>query len=152
MAADASAGFASGLFGIGGGVILIPTLLFLFTTHGIPKSVAMHLAVGTSLASIVATSASSLGAHAFLGGVLWDVFKPLAIGLAIGALLGAQIAGLLSGFVLKRISAIFVLIMAVQMGLGSRPAASQSLPGKYGLVSAGLVIGSVSSVWSASAA
>lgn len=71
-------------------MILVSILLFLFTTHGIPKSVAMHLAVDTSLANIVATSASSLGAHAFLGGVLWDVFKPLAIGLAIGALLGLK--------------------------------------------------------------
>lgn len=146
LTAGACAGFASGLFGIGGGVILIPALLFVFTSHGIPDSVAMHLAVGSSLASIMATSASSVGTHALLGDVLWDVFKSMVIGLVIGALLGAQVAGLLSGLVLKRIFGLFVLMMAAQMGFDGQPPASQNLPGKYGLLGAGLVIGLMSSL------
>ncbi len=138
---------ASGLFGIGGGLILVPALLFVFTTHHIPESVAMHLAIGSSLASIVATSASSVGTHAFFGSVLWRVFQPIALGLLIGALLGAQVAGLLSGLILKRIFAVFMLITAAQMAFNRQPPApSQRLPGKYGLVGAGLIIGSVSSL------
>ena len=146
LAAGACAGLTSGLFGIGGGLVLVPALLFVFTTHGIPESVAMHLAVGSSLASVVATSASSVSAHALLGGVLWSVFKPISIGLVIGALLGAQIAGLVSGLLLKRVFAIFLLIVAAQMAFGGQPPASHRLPGKYGLVGAGLVIGSMSSL------
>ncbi|MDN5871870.1 MAG: sulfite exporter TauE/SafE family protein [Nitrococcus sp.] len=146
LTAGAFAGFASGLFGIGGGLILVPILLFVFSAHGISESVAMHLAVGSSLASIVATSASSAGTHAYLGGVLWGVFKPIALGLVIGALLGAQLAGLLSGLILKRVFAIFLLIVAAQMASGAQPRASQSLPGKYGLAGTGLVIGSISSL------
>ncbi|EAR22655.1 sulfite exporter TauE/SafE family protein [Nitrococcus mobilis] len=147
LATGACAGLASGLFGIGGGLILVPALLFVFTAHDIPESIAMHLAVGSSLASIVATSASSVSAHAFFGSVLWRVFKPIAIGLLIGALLGAQIAGLLSGLILKRIFAVFMLITAAQMAFARQPlASSRRLPGKYGLVGAGLIIGSVSSL------
>ncbi|MDN5850047.1 MAG: sulfite exporter TauE/SafE family protein [Nitrococcus sp.] len=146
LAAGACAGFASGLFGIGGGLILVPILLFVFTAHGVPESMAMHLAVGSSLATIVATSASSAGAHALHGGVLWGVFKPIALGLVIGALLGAQAAGLLSGLILKRIFAVFLLLVAAQLASGAQPPASYSLPDKYALVGMGLVIGSISSL------
>ena len=146
LAAGAFAGLTSGLFGLGGGLVLVPALLFVFTTHGIPEAVAMHLAVGSSLASIVATSVSSVSAHAWLGGVLWRVFKPIALGLVIGALLGAQIAGLLSGVLLKRVFAVFLLMVAAQTAFGREPPASRRLPGPYGLMGAGLVIGSLSSL------
>lgn len=147
LAAGACAGFGSGLFGLGGGLVLVPVLLFIFATQGMPETVAMHLAVGSSLASIVVTSASSIGAHTRLGGVLWNILKPMAVGLVIGALLGAQLAGFLSGLILKRIFAVFVLIMAAHMGLGSRrPPVSRGTTSKVGLVRAGLVIGSLSSL------
>ncbi|MBL8322219.1 MAG: sulfite exporter TauE/SafE family protein, partial [Acinetobacter sp.] len=97
LAIGALAGFAAGLFGVGGGLIIVPLLYAVFTQMGFDPEVIMHLALGTSLATIIVTSISSLMAHHKNGAVIWPVFKNLAPGLVIGSFLGAGIAGLLSG-------------------------------------------------------
>ena len=71
----AFAGFAAGLFGVGGGTIIVPLLFIVFTQMGYSPDVIMHLALGTSLATIVVTSISSLLAHHKNGAVMWSVFK-----------------------------------------------------------------------------
>ncbi|HCI31387.1 MAG TPA: hypothetical protein DFH98_08045, partial [Psychrobacter sp.] len=78
----ALAGFAAGLFGVGGGTIIVPLLFIVFTQMGYDADTIMHLALGTSLATIIVTSISSLMAHNQKGGVMWPVFKNLAPGLA----------------------------------------------------------------------
>ena len=88
----AMAGFAAGLFGVGGGLIIVPILYIVFTQLHYDPSVIMHLAVGTSLATIIVTSISSVSAHHKRGAVMWDVFRNLAPGLALGSFLGAGIA------------------------------------------------------------
>lgn len=74
----AMAGFAAGLFGVGGGLIIVPILYIVFTQLHYDPSVIMHLAVGTSLATIIVTSISSVSAHHKRGAVMWDVFRNLA--------------------------------------------------------------------------
>ena len=80
----AMAGFAAGLFGVGGGLIIVPILYIVFTQLHYDASVIMHLAVGTSLATIIVTSFSSVSAHHKKGAVMWKVFRNLAPGLVIG--------------------------------------------------------------------
>lgn len=105
----ALAGFTAGLFGVGGGLVIVPILYVVFTQMGYDANVVMHLALGTSLATIIVTSISSLMAHHKNGAVLWPVFKNLAPGLVLGAFLGAGVAGLLSSNKLQLIVGIFAL-------------------------------------------
>ena len=93
----AIAGFAAGLFGVGGGLIIVPILYIVFTQLNYDPSVLMHMAVGTSLATIIVTSISSVTAHHKKGAVMWSVFCNLAPGLIVGAFVGAGIADFLSG-------------------------------------------------------
>ncbi len=111
----ALAGFAAGLFGVGGGTIIVPLLFIVFTQMGYSPDVIMHLALGTSLATIIVTSISSLMAHNKKGSVMWPVFKNLAPGMALGCFFGAGVAGLISGIHLQIIVGIFLLWVAYRM-------------------------------------
>ncbi|MCS4505918.1 hypothetical protein KBTX_01123 [wastewater metagenome] len=142
----AAAGFASGLFGIGGGLIIVPTLLGVFALQGLSTDIATHLAVGSSLATIIVTSLSSLRAHARLGNIRWAVWRPLAAGLAVGAIGGAQIAGMMPGEMLRSIFGIFAVVMALRMALGGQPPAHRQVPGHAGLASTGVGFGVISSI------
>lgn len=114
------AGFIGGLFGIGGGVVVVPALYFVFTALGVDESVRMHLAVGTSLSTIISTSWRSLQAHTKAGAVDFDVLKSWAPWITTGALLGAALAGVSNTFVLLLVFGGGLLAIAAQMGL-ARP-------------------------------
>jgi len=86
------AGFVAGLFGVGGGLTIVPLLFMLFTAQQFPLEHTMHLALGTSMATIVFTSISSMRAHHGHGAVRWDIVKSFAPGLVIGTLGGSFIA------------------------------------------------------------
>mgnify|MGYP003585369207 FL=1 len=116
----AIAGFAAGLFGVGGGLIIVPILYVVFTQLQYDPSVLMHMAVGTSLATIIVTSISSVSAHHKKGAVLWPVFQNLAPGLVLGSFLGAGIADLLSGQHLQLIIGVFALWVAFKMFKGAK--------------------------------
>ena len=79
-------GLFAGLLGIGGGTLLVPLMVFVFTAQGFENERILHLAIGTSLASIVFTSISSIRAHHARGAVLWPVFKNSALFLVLGTL------------------------------------------------------------------
>lgn len=83
-------GLLAGLFGIGGGTMMVPVLTLLFLAHGLPSSAALHLALGSSMASIVATACASAWAHHRLGTIDWR----LVAGLAPGVILGTAIVAL----------------------------------------------------------
>lgn len=138
------AGLAAGLLGVGGGLVIVPVLAMLFTAAGYDH--VMHLAVGTSLATIVFTSLSSVRAHHRHGAVLWPVFRRLTPGIVIGALAGAAIADRLPGDRLRLVFGLFELWVAVQMSLDIRPAPHRRLPGPVGMGLAGFVIGGVSAI------
>ncbi|MGM8870424.1 sulfite exporter TauE/SafE family protein [Psychrobacter sp. 2Y5] len=156
----ALAGFAAGLFGVGGGTIIVPLLFIVFTQMGYSPDNIMHLALGTSLATIIVTSISSLMAHNKKGGVMWPVFKNLAPGLALGCFFGAGIAGQISGLYLQLIVGVFLLWVAYKMFFGvKKKVASQTdniggleyaqteLPSKPKQLAAGGVIGIASAIF-----
>jgi hypothetical protein len=108
--------------------------------------VIRHLAIGTSLATIVLTSLSSVWAHHRHGAVRWTAFGAMAPGIVLGALLGAMLAERVPGGNLRVIFGLFELVVALQMGLNLRPAPHRQLPGRLGMGVAGGVIGTVSAL------
>ena len=145
----AVAGVVAGLFGIGGGLLIVPVLIFSFAAQGMPDAVLTHSAVATSLATIVITSISSVRAHNSRGGVRWDLFKPLAVGIGLGALVGVTIADSLSGDHLQLIFGVFACSVAVQMAFDLKPKQGDesSAPQSTELGVAGSVIGGASSIF-----
>ncbi len=142
----ALAGILAGLLGIGGGLVIVPILVFSLEFQGITHELIMHLALGTSMASIVFTSVSSLRAHHKRGAVRWDVVKGITGGILLGAFLGAETAALLSTDMLKAFFAVFLYYVGVQMFTGKKPKPERRMPGKIGIFGVGGVIGMVSSL------
>lgn len=149
LAIGALAGFAAGLFGVGGGTIIVPLLFIVFTQMDYSPDVIMHLALGTSLATIVVTSISSLMAHHKNGAVIWPVFKNLAPPMAIGCFLGAGLAGWLSGIQLQLIVGVFLIWVAYTMFVGAKKVldSTKILPSSAKQVMAGSVIGGASAIF-----
>ncbi len=149
LAIGALAGFAAGLFGVGGGTIIVPLLFIVFTQMDYSPDVIMHLALGTSLATIVVTSISSLMAHHKNGAVIWPVFKNLALPMAIGCFFGAGLAGWLSGIHLQLIVGVFLIWIAYTMFVGAKKVvdSTNTLPSSAKQVMAGSVIGGASAIF-----
>lgn len=152
LAIGLTVGFLAGLFGIGGGMIMVPMLVFVFTAKGFPAEHMMHLSLATSMATIVFTSLSSVRAHHRHKAVDWTVARAMAPGIVAGALA----ATLAAGFVPTRPLAIFytgfMFYAATQMFFEVKPKPSRQLPGAAGLFGAGAVIGGFSSVLAAGGA
>lgn len=146
LSLGAFAGIMAGLLGVGGGLIIVPALAWVFRLQGIDDSLIMHIAIGTSLATIVVTSIASVRAHHKRGAVLWPVFWQLTPGIVAGALAGAFVADLLPGAGLRLIFGVFVLVVALQMAFDVKPAAARDLPHAPGMAVAGGVIGSLSAI------
>ncbi len=140
------AGLVAGLLGVGGGLIIVPVLAFVFQKQGFNPELIMHLAIGTSLATIIFSSLSSVHAHNRHGAVLWPVFTTLLPGIVLGALFGAFFAKLLSTQVLNIFFALFELVVAVQMAMNFRPKPTRQLPQAKGLLAVGGITGVVSSI------
>lgn len=143
----AAAGLLAGLFGIGGGLIIVPILILTFTALGFPAETLVHLAVGTSLATIIPTSFSSTWSHHQKDGVSWYWFRLMAPGILLGALLGAWTASLLSGLVLQQVIGVFILLVAVKMALNLTPQAGAAEIKPPVMVTAGGVIGWASAIF-----
>ncbi|MSP42144.1 MAG: sulfite exporter TauE/SafE family protein [Alphaproteobacteria bacterium] len=112
------AGILAGLLGVGGGIVIVPVLYHVFSGLGIDEAVRMHLAVGTSLATIVATSTRSMRAHRARGAVDTILLRQLSLPIVAGVLAGSWIAGSAKGSVLMLVFATVALIVAVHMALG----------------------------------
>ncbi|MEM5518245.1 sulfite exporter TauE/SafE family protein [Henriciella sp. AS95] len=117
LAAGVTAGIAAGLFGIGGGAVIVPVLYFLLTALGY-ESTAMHVAVATSLATIILTSIRSVMAHNKRGAVDWDVIKGWAPWIMIGAIIGQLVAGYVSKEGLTLFFGSMLVILAMQLYFG----------------------------------
>ncbi|MEB8432030.1 sulfite exporter TauE/SafE family protein [Cocleimonas sp. KMM 6892] len=142
----AFAGILAGLLGVGGGVVIVPVLVFIFQYQGVDPSIIMHTAIGTSLATIVFTSISSIRAHHAHGAILWPIFWKMTPGILLGALIGAAIADALPSDTLKLIFSPFLMAVAVQMALNKQPKPHRKLPERAGLLSASTAIGAISSL------
>lgn len=146
LALGAVAGVLAGLFGIGGGLIIVPVLAWVFIGLSMDSAVIMHLAIGTSLATIWVTSIASIRAHHQRGAVRWDLVRALLPGILVGALFGAYVADQLPTLGLKRIFGVFEILVALQMLFISGYQAHFALPSAVGLNAAGTVIGAVSAL------
>lgn len=142
----AVAGVLAGLLGIGGGLVIVPMLTFAFTGQGFAHEHILHMALGTSLASILFTSLSSMRSHHKRGAVIWPVVLRITPGIFFGTFLGAWIASLLSTNFLKGFFGMFLLYVATQMLMGIKPEPSREIPGTAGIFSAGSIIGVFSSL------
>ena len=147
MLCGATAGFLSGLIGIGGGLVVVPLLNMIFRLQGdIPPELIMHLAVGTSLSSILFTALSSARSHARRGGVLWAYVKGLAPAIVIGTICAAWLASRMSTSGLRGFFVCFLLFVATQMLFDFYPHPRRQMPGRAALAAAGFAIGGVSSL------
>lgn len=139
-------GFFAGLFGIGGGGIMVPVLAFLFLAQNFPDAHVVHLALGTSLAAIVPTALASLAAHQRHGAVLWPVAVRMTPGVLLGTFGATFLAARLAAEPLAIFFAGFMGWVAVQLVLDRRPNPARNLPGAPGLGAAGAGIGGVSAL------
>ncbi|GAB3543194.1 sulfite exporter TauE/SafE family protein [Noviherbaspirillum agri] len=139
----AAVGFAAGLLGIGGGMLLVPFMTMILTAKQFPPDVIVHMAIATSLATIMFTSVSSVRAHHTRGAVLWPVVKLLAPGILIGSWIGPWIGSKMDSSALALSFAVFVAFSATQMLLDKKPAASRGLPQAPGMLGAGGIIGAL---------
>ena len=152
LAIGLAVGFLAGLLGIGGGMVMVPMLVFVFTAKGFPLEHIMHLALATALATIAFTSLSSVRAHHRHGGVDWAVARMMAPGILAGSLAAALAAGFIPTRPLAIFFAGFMFYAAAQMFVEIKPRAGRQLPGRAGLFAAGAGIGAISSVLAAGGA
>jgi uncharacterized membrane protein YfcA len=143
----AAAGLMAGLFGVGGGLIIVPALIVSFTFQDLSPDVLTQLAIGTSLATIIFTSLSSIKTHHSKGAIDWTLVKRLTVGIVIGAVVGSIFADYLPGETLQMIIGVYALTVAVQMGFDLKPKAQHDLPKGAGLTVAGGVIGAISALF-----
>jgi len=140
------AGILSGLLGIGGGLVIVPMLVASLTWQQIPGQFIMHLALGTSMATIIFTSVSSFMAHHRRGAVHWAVVRKITLGILLGTFLGSCVAAKLSGPFLRGTFVVFLYYVAFQMITSKKPKPSRHLPGNAGMFGVGNIIGGVSSL------
>ncbi len=142
----AFAGFFAGMLGIGGGLIIVPILITAFTAQDFPVDRIIHLALGTTMATIIFTAASSLRTHHRHGAVDWHIVRYITPGILLGTFAGASLASTLTSPLLSVIFVAFIFYAATQMLMQFRPSALFQLPGRAGLFIVGTIIGGVSSL------
>lgn len=142
----AVAGFFAGLFGIGGGVIIVPALALLFSAHGFDSELVMIMSVATSLATIIFTSVSSVNAHHRLGSVLWDNVFGLGPGIMLGAVFGAVVADVFAAELLRTFFTVYLIYVAGQLALQVKPKPGRLKHSKSLDNSAAVIIGLLSAI------
>ncbi len=145
-AVGAVAGILAGLLGIGGGLVIVPMLVFCLNRQGIPDQMIMHLALGTSMASIMFTAVSSFWSHHRRGAVRWIVVQRIVLGIFLGTFIGTCVAAKLSTPILKGFFVVFLYYVGVQMLTGKKPKPGRQLPERAGMFGVGNIIGLVSSL------
>lgn len=146
LAVGAFAGFFAGLLGIGGGAVIVPMLVLIFSAQGFPDGHLMHLVLGTSMATIIFTASMSLRTHHQHQAVNWPVVKTISPGIVVGTLLGAQLAAHVPTRPLAIFFSVFMLYVVLQFFINAKPKPSRELPGRWGMAGAGFVIGGFSAL------
>jgi len=142
VAGGVLAGFLSGLFGIGGGAIIVPVLYEVFRIVGVPDEIRMQLCIGTSLAIIVPTTARAYLAHRARGAVMPDVLRIWMAPMVTGVGVGAALAAFAPQAVFKVVFVILAFIIAARLLFGGdRWRLGDELPGRAAMVAYGLGIG-----------
>lgn len=140
------AGLIAGLFGLGGGVVMVPAMIYTFGVLAFPETIATHMAVGTSLACIVVTASVASWTHWRKGAIDRVLLVPLVPGVIIGAWLGGMVAARLAGVELQLAFGVFLIFVSVTM-LKTVVRDKVTLPGRGGLGACALLIGGLSSLF-----
>lgn len=135
------AGLLAGLFGIGGGLVIVPVLVITFGLMGISETVLTHMALATSLATIIFTSLSSVKEHHNHGAVDWPLVRWIGSGIVVGTAIGVWILAGVAGKNLQIAIGIFALVMAAKMAFDLNPSPNRQVPGSAGLFASGGLIG-----------
>lgn len=143
----AIAGLMGGMLGIGGGLVVVPGLVLIFTAEHMAPSIMTHMAVGTSLATIVVTSVSAIREHHRRGAIEWPLFRQMAPALMAGSIIGSLIAHAMHGPILQRLFGLFALIISVQMFFNIKPTGHAELPDRRHLSLASVAIGAAASLF-----
>ena len=147
LALGAFAGVFAGMLGIGGGLVLVPALTLMFTAQAqFPAGETLHVALGTSMASIIFTAIASIRTHHRHRAILWDVVKTITPGILLGTGLGTLVAASVPTRPLAVFFTFFVCLVAVQMAMNLKPKSTRELPGPVGVAGVGLGIGVLSSL------
>lgn len=144
--ASVIAGIIAGLLGVGGGIVIVPVLFWVFTFTSFPEELAMHMAVATSLATIITTSVASMRAHHKKGAVDSELLRRWAPALAIGALAGGLAARYFDAAVLTGVFGIVGLAVAINLATPRNLVIGETLPRSPIQVGIATVIGFVSSL------
>ncbi|RAI44326.1 sulfite exporter TauE/SafE family protein [Rhodoplanes roseus] len=147
MAGGVVTGLLAGLFGIGGGAVLVPVLFEIFRLVGVPDDVRFQLCIGTSLAIIAPTALRSYRSHRALGAAMEDVVKLWTAPIVVGVVLGSLLALVAPSALFKIVFACTAGLMACKMlFLGNRVVIAPELPGPWAMRAYALVIGLLSSL------
>jgi uncharacterized membrane protein YfcA len=146
LALGAFTGFFAGLFGIGGGGIMVPVLTLLFVQQQFPAEHILHMALATSMAAIVPTAIASLLTHHKHQAVIWPVVIKITPGILLGTFAGTFLASYLSAAPLAIFFSCFMAFVALQMVLNRKPKPSRQLPAFTGLSATGTGIGAISAL------
>jgi len=139
-------GVLAGLLGIGGGLVVVPALLYLLPKVGVSPGNAMQFALGTSLATIILTSGSSAFNHLKLGNVDFFAVKFLMPGVIIGGLCGSTLADWIPGEYLPNVFGAIVLLLSIQMFRSIRSKTCSSMPNAFFTSLSGIFIGTIASL------
>ena len=140
-------GLLAGLFGVGGGIVIVPVLYQVFGLLGVTEDLKMHLCVGTSLAIIIPTSISSFRTHLSKGKVLMDVLKIWSVPVFAGVMLGSAVAAFAPGQVLKGVFVAVATLNATKLLMGRDDwRFGPALPGRANLSLFGFVLGLASAL------
>jgi uncharacterized membrane protein YfcA len=137
-------GFLSGLLGIGGGAVIVPTLGLVFVAFGFAPDLVMHLALGTSLAAIVVATGSGAREHHAHGAVRLEVVRGVAPGVIVAGFAAGAVARMASVAFLKYFFLAFMLYVTAHILFGRPPTRHRPMPGRVGLFGVGALIGGLS--------
>jgi uncharacterized membrane protein YfcA len=147
MVAGVATGILAGLFGIGGGAIIVPVLYEIFRILGVPEEVRMQLCVGTSMAIIIPTTIRSYVTHRAKGMVLNDVMRAWALPAVIGVAVGSVIAYFAPSAVFKVVFMVTVTIIGIKLLFGKDSwRIADDFPGRPAMIGYGFLIGLISSL------
>lgn len=141
------AGLVAGLLGVGGGIIVVPVLIMVFEAQAFAPDLLTHMAIGTSLGTILFTSLSSVFNHHKLGAVRWDLFRLMSPGIVLGAVLGVFTVLQIDGALLKRLIGVFAILVAIKMVYKADVQSQRGLPGAGVMTPMGGFIGWVSAIF-----
>lgn len=146
LAAGAAAGFLAGLFGVGGGTIIVPIVLWVLQLQSLGEHPYLqHLAIGTSFAVMAFTTLSSMLAQHRKRSVDWPTVLSMTPGMIGGVLIGAASAKYIPTVGLQIFFVVFLLLIAAKTLANAKPKPSRHLPGKAGLTVIGALFGTASS-------